>query len=67
MSAASPQLLTLLELSWALRLPWTWLRDEALAGRIPCLRCGRQLRFNPEAVRRTLSERAAEEYVVAHA
>lgn len=30
----------------ALNLPYGWLHREALAGRLPCLRIGRQLRFN---------------------
>jgi hypothetical protein len=37
-------------LSARLRLPREWLRQEALAGRIPCLRVGRRLLFNVEAV-----------------
>jgi hypothetical protein len=36
-----------------------WLRDEADAGRVPCLRAGERRLFNPEAVRRVLAERAA--------
>ncbi len=43
------------------RLPREWLRQEALAGRIPCLRIGRKLLFNPEAVENALAERAAVE------
>lgn len=45
-------------LAMALRLPRAWLFAEAAAGRIPCLRIGRQLRFNPDAVRAVLAERA---------
>jgi hypothetical protein len=41
------------------RLPAAWLRQEALAGRIPCLRVGRRLLFNVEAVKAALYERAA--------
>jgi hypothetical protein len=48
-------------LSAQLRLPREWLRQEALAGRIPCLRIGRKMLFNCEAVERTLAERAAED------
>jgi excisionase family DNA binding protein len=52
-------LLTLLELARRLRLPRLWLRDEALAGRIPYLRVGRRLRFDAQAVEETLRRRAA--------
>jgi hypothetical protein len=48
-------------LSSRLRLPRDWLRGEALAGRIPCLKIGRKLLFNPDAVEKTLAERAAAE------
>jgi hypothetical protein len=54
------KLLTLLELARELSLPWRWLRDEALAGRIPCLQIGRCLRFEVGAVERALAARAAE-------
>lgn len=40
-----------------------WLRREAKAGRIPCLRVGRRLLFNTDAVERLLAERAAKEGV----
>lgn len=42
-------------------LPREWLRREALAGRIPCLRIGRKLLFSPAAVEKALTERAATE------
>ena len=35
-----------------------WLKAEAEAGRIPCLKAGRTLLFNPEAVFEVLAERA---------
>jgi len=47
-------------LSRRLRLPKAWLRREARAGRIPALMAGKQRRFNVEAVRLVLSDRAAE-------
>lgn len=43
-----------------LRLPRRWLKREAHAGRIPCLRVGRRLLFDPEAVRLVLARRASE-------
>lgn len=48
-------------LSARLRLPADWLRAEALAGRIPCLKVGRKLLFSPDAVEKALAERAAAE------
>lgn len=42
-----------------LQLPPAWLKAEALAGRLPCLKVGRQLRFNPAAVEAVLAQRAA--------
>jgi hypothetical protein len=41
-----------------------WLRDEAEAGRIPHLKAGKALLFDPEAVERVLVERAGREGVV---
>ena len=41
-------------------LPLAWVKAEAEAGRIPCLRVGRRLLFNPEAVEHVLAERAAQ-------
>jgi hypothetical protein len=54
-------LFTLHRLAAHLRLPREWLRDEALAGHLPCLRVGRKLLFNLPAVERLLAERAASE------
>lgn len=44
-----------------LRVTTAWLRDEANAGRVPCLRAGTRYLFAPEAVERVLAERAANE------
>jgi hypothetical protein len=41
-----------------LGVPAAWLRAEAQAGRVPCLRAGRRLLVNPQAVERVLMERA---------
>jgi excisionase family DNA binding protein len=54
-------------LSKELKLPRDWLRQEAIAGRIPCLRVGRRLLFNAEAVEKALAERAATSREVIHA
>lgn len=53
------QVVTVRKLSRLTRLPMTWLREEADAGRLPCLRVGRRLLFNPAAVEAALAERAA--------
>lgn len=42
-----------------LGVPASWLRAEAEAGRVPCLRIGRQLRLNIAAVQHALLERSA--------
>jgi hypothetical protein len=54
-----PCLLNLGQLALALQLPLYWLEAEATAGRIPCLRIGRCLRFNVGAVEQALAERAS--------
>ena len=41
-----------------LHVPVKWLREEADAGRIPCVRAGRAYLFDPETVERVLLERA---------
>ena len=41
-----------------LRVPSTWLRGEAEAGRVPALRVGRTFFFDPDAVQAILLERA---------
>ncbi len=38
----------------------SWLRAEAEAGRLPCLRVGKRLLFDPEAVEAELIRRAAQ-------
>jgi len=52
------QLLNLYGLARELNLPVRWLKTEALAERIPCLKIGRHLRFNKKAVENSLAERA---------
>jgi hypothetical protein len=46
-----------LRLAGELGLPLAWVKTEADAGRIPCLRAGRRRLFNVEAVRRALDGR----------
>jgi len=52
------KLLNLHGLARELRLPLEWLRDEAKTGRLPCLNVRGRMRFNPDAVRAELAERA---------
>ena len=54
-----PVLVGLSRLSAELRLPRNWLKQEAQAGRLPCLRVGRRLLFNRVAVEQVLADRAA--------
>ena len=41
------------------RLPTRWLKAQARAGRLPHLKAGRRLLFNPAAVGKALAELAA--------
>ena len=58
LAVEQPVLANLGRLALELRLPRSWLKAEAEAGRIPCLRIGRQFRFDAAAVKRTLAMRA---------
>lgn len=51
------------ELARELRLQRRWLSAETKAGRIPCLKAGGDILYNPEAVQNALAERAATERV----
>ncbi len=53
------KLLTLGQLSDRIGLPAAWLRREADAGRLPCIRAGRRRMFNLRAVAKALAERQA--------
>jgi excisionase family DNA binding protein len=50
--------ITLNRLATELKLPKDWLRHEAIAGRLPCLRVGRKILFNLSAVNQALADRA---------
>lgn len=54
------QLVTLDELAHRLPVSKRWLRREAQAGRIPSLMAGKSRLFSVEAVRHTLTARAAD-------
>jgi hypothetical protein len=45
------------ELARATRLPAAWLRREADAGRLPCIRAGRRRMFDLAAVLKALADR----------
>lgn len=53
----APTYLRLNQLAHATRLPAAWLKREADAGNLPCVRAGRRLMFNLDAVLRALGER----------
>ena len=50
---------TLSVLARRLRVPVSWLREEAEAGRLPHLKAGRQILFDADTVIGNLRERAA--------
>ena len=52
--------ITLHVLARRLGLPAAWLKAEALAGRIPSLKAGRRMMFEPDAVERALRQRAVQ-------
>lgn len=58
----SSPLLNVHALARKLGLSAAWLKAEAAASRIPCLKIGRRLLFNPAAVESVLAARAAGEY-----
>jgi excisionase family DNA binding protein len=53
------KLFNLFGLAREMHLPVSWLKKEALDGRIPCLKVGRHLRFNKRAVEQALADIAA--------
>ena len=59
-------LVNLSGLSRRVRLPAGWLKSQAAAGRLPCLRVGRKLRFNVAAVEKALADMAAERREAEH-
>lgn len=56
-------LCTLHKLAYELKLPREWLRDEADAGRMPCLRIEGRYFFNRAAVEQALATRATKNRV----
>ena len=58
MNANASTLLPLGPTAQYLRVPVGWLREEAESGRVPHLKAGNSLLFDPQAVERVLLERA---------
>jgi hypothetical protein len=54
-------LLPLGRMARQLHVTSAWLRNEADAGRVPCLKAGNRYLFAPEVVERVLAARAAQE------
>jgi excisionase family DNA binding protein len=54
------EVLTVNRMARRLGVTARWLRAEAEAGRVPCLRAGNRYLFNPLAVEQALAQRAAE-------
>ncbi len=52
------ELLPLNIMARRLRVPVSWLRNEAMQGRVPCLIAGKQILCDPAVVETTLLERA---------
>ncbi len=58
MNFDAPLLLPLGQMARHVRVTSEWLKDEADAGRVPCLRASKRYLFAPDAVERVLAERA---------
>ena len=54
------KLYNLAGVSELLRLPPSWIKKQVSAGKIPCLRVGRRMLFNIDAVREALADLAME-------
>ena len=53
------ELLSLSRMARRLGVTQQWLRDQAKAGQVPCLRAGTRFLFNAEAVQEALAAEAA--------
>lgn len=54
------ELLSLSRLARRLGVTQQWLRDQADAGKIPCLKAGNRYLFNPVAVQEALAAKATQ-------
>ena len=57
------RLVTASTMARRLRVTLRWLRSEAEAGRLPCIRAEKQLLFDADVVERVLLERAGQPVV----
>lgn len=53
------ELLTLARMARRLGVSQQWLRDQADAGKVPCLRAGKRYLFNAVAVQKAIANQAA--------
>lgn len=58
MAKTEPSYIAIGQMAHQLGVPEAWLKREADAGRLPCLRVGRRRMFAPDAVRAELDGRA---------
>lgn len=58
MSNTAPSLLPINIVARRLRVPVRWLKAEAEAGHVPCLKAGKAILCDPQAVESALLERA---------
>jgi hypothetical protein len=56
------EILSLRRMARLLGVPMQWLRSEADAGRVPCLRAGSRFLFPPAAVQQALARRARQDW-----
>jgi hypothetical protein len=60
-----PKLLPVGPMARRIRVSVAWLREEAEAGRVPCLKAGKVFLFAPDAVETVLEKRAKQKAVIA--
>ena len=58
MASTEPRYIRIDQAAARLGVPTAWLKREADAGRLPCLRVGRRRMFAPDALRAELDRRA---------
>lgn len=58
MANTEPRYIPIGQMAHRLGVPTAWLKREADAGRLPCLRVGQRRMFAPDAVRAELDRRA---------
>jgi hypothetical protein len=66
MDSSDSLLLPLGRMARRLRVTSAWLRAEADAGRVPCLKAETRYLFSPETVEHVLAVRASQEKAIKH-